>query len=145
MADTAAAIAKLKKQSDGVRDPIILACVNHLIAFLDQEPSFAEKIMNEKKTLKEMRNYIYSEARKLASGNCAAVEDTTVFGWAVHYFDEADLKASETVSAKVTTGKAPKNKAKPEPVVVEKPVKKAEKKAKKQKPEMMNIFDFLEG
>lgn len=34
MADTAAAIAKLKKQSDGVRDPIILACVNYLTDFL---------------------------------------------------------------------------------------------------------------
>ena len=144
MADTAAAIAKLKKQSDGVRDPIILACVNHLIAFLDQEPSFAEKIMNEKKTLKEMRNYIYSEARKIASGNCAAVEDKTVYGWAVHYFDEANLKVSGTVTAKVITGKATKNKVKPVQKPIDKPVKKDEKKAKKQKPEMLNIFDFLE-
>lgn len=144
MADTASAIAKLKKQSEGSKDPLTLACVNHLIAFLEQEPSFVEKIMNEKKTLKEMRNYIYSEARKLASGNCAAVEDTTVFGWAVHYFDEVDLKVSGAVAAKATTGKVAKNKSKPEPAAVEKPVKKAEKKARKQKPEMLNIFDFLE-
>ena len=87
MTDTASAIAKLKKQSEGSKDPLTLACVNHLITFLEQEPNFSEKIVNDKKTLKEMRNYIYSEARKLASGNCAAVEDTTVFGWAVHYFD----------------------------------------------------------
>lgn len=144
MADTAAALSKLKKQSEGSKDPLTLACVNHLIAFLEQEPSFVEKIMNEKKTLKEMRNYIYSEARKLASGNCAAVEDTTVFGWAVHYFDEANLKVSGTVSTKVTTSKALKNKSKPEPAAVEKPVKKVEKKTRKQKTEMMNIFDFLE-
>jgi len=144
MADTAAAIAKLKKQSEGSKDPLTLACVRYLIAFLSQEQDFSEKIMNDKKSLKEMRNYLYSEAKKLTSGNCAAVEDKTVYGWAVHYFDEADLKVSGTVSAKVTTGKVAKDKAKPKPVQVEKPIKKPEKKVKKQKPEMMNIFDFLE-
>lgn len=144
MADTDAAVAKLKKQSEGSTDPLTLACVNYLTAFLQQEPSFAEKIVNDKKSLKEMRDYLYSEARKLASGNCAAVEDKTVYGWAVHYFDEADLKVSGTVSAKVTTGKVAKNKPKAEPMPVDKPIRKAEKKVKKQKPEMMNIFDFLE-
>lgn len=142
MADTAAAIAKLKKQSEGSKDPIALACVRHLIAFLGQEPDFSEKIMNDKKSFNEMRNYLRSEARKLASDNCAAVEDKTVYGWAVHYFDEADLKVSGTVSAKVTTGKVAKDK--PKPAQVEKSIKKVEKKVKKQKPEMMNIFDFLE-
>lgn len=91
-----------------------------------------------------MRNYIYSEARKVSKGNCAAVEDQTVYGWAVHYFDEADLKVSGTVTAKVITDKAAKNKVKPVQKPIDKPVKKAEKKAKKQKPEMLNIFDFLE-
>ena len=144
MADTASAIAKLKKQSEGSKDPLTLACVNHLIAFLEQEPNFAQKILNEKKNLQEMRNYIYSEARKVSKGNCAAVEDQTVYGWAVHYFDEADLKVSGTVTAKVITDKAAKNKVKAVQKPIDKPVKKAEKKAKKQKPEMLNIFDFLE-
>lgn len=74
MADTAAAIAKLKKQSEGSKDPLTLACVNYLTTFLEQEPNFAEKIVNDKKSLKEMRNYIYSEARKLTSDNCSAGE-----------------------------------------------------------------------
>lgn len=142
MADTAAAVAKLKKQSEGSTDPLTLACVKHLIAFLDQEPDFSEKIVNDKKSLKEMRDYLYSEARKLASGNCAAVEDKTVYGWAVHYFDEASLKVSGAIQAKVSTSKASESKAKP--AAVEKSAKKSEKKVKKQKPEMMNIFDFLE-
>ncbi len=34
MADTASAIAKLKKQSEGSKDPLTLACVNYLTDFL---------------------------------------------------------------------------------------------------------------
>ena len=52
MADTAAAIAKLKKQSAGVRDPIILACVNYLTDFLQQETNktkFFENLLRSKK------------------------------------------------------------------------------------------------
>ena len=53
--------------------------------------------------IKECFAYITSEARKVAKGNCAMVEDVTVYGWAVHYFEDewqADLKRKEKEAAK---------------------------------------------
>jgi hypothetical protein len=36
------------------------------------------------------------------------IEDKTVFGWAIHYFDEENLEDWKKVSAKVTTTKTKK-------------------------------------
>lgn len=54
--------------------------------------ALADKINNGKKTLSQCWNYIVSEARKVAVNNCACVENETVFGWAIHFFEEDDIK-----------------------------------------------------
>lgn len=51
------------------------------------------KINTGKKTLSQCWSYIVSEAQKLAKNNCACVADETVFGWAVHFFEEDSIKA----------------------------------------------------
>ena len=48
-------------------------------------------------------SYITSEARKLATNNCAMVEDSVVYGWAVHYFEdewESEVKKKAADEAK---------------------------------------------
>lgn len=68
-----------------------------------------EKINSGKKTLAQCWSYIISEARKLAKNNCACVDDATVFGWAIHFFEEDSIKAekfpvnSEVKTVKTTT------------------------------------------
>ena len=48
------------------------------------------KQLIQKKTLEGFMTYATDEARKTAEkgANCACIDDNTVFGWAVHYFEE---------------------------------------------------------
>ena len=85
---------------------------------------FAETYKKANKSIKECCKYIYSQARKLAKGgNAVGVDDATVYGWAVHYYDEDNIKidkvqervevvASAAEPAKV---KQPKPQLKPQP------------------------------
>ena len=57
---------------------------------------FAETYKKANKSIKECCSYIYSQARKLAKGsNSVGIDDATVYGWAVHYYDEDDIKVDE--------------------------------------------------
>ena len=51
------------------------------------------KPLINKKTLSGFMKYACDEARKLAAqgANCACVEDSTVYGWAIHYFEEESI------------------------------------------------------
>ena len=53
------------------------------------------RINNGTKTLAQCWNYIVSEARKKAVGNCACVEDNTVYGWMMHFFEEDGIKGED--------------------------------------------------
>ena len=52
------------------------------------------KPLINKKDLKGFMRYAGDEARKLAEkgANCACVNHTTVFGWAIHYFEEDSIE-----------------------------------------------------
>lgn len=52
------------------------------------------KILINKKTLDTFMQYANEEARKLAQqgANYACIEDKTVFGWAIHYFEEDSIE-----------------------------------------------------
>lgn len=57
------------------------------------DPLFAETYKKENKSIKECCQYIYSQARKAAKGGSAVgIDDETVYGWAVHYYDEDNIK-----------------------------------------------------
>ena len=62
----------------------------------------------------EKRIYIYSQARKIAKGdNAVGVDDDTVFGWAVHYYDEDNIKVDK-VQERVEVVASPAESAKVE-------------------------------
>ena len=52
-----------------------------------------DKTLINKKTLDTFMQYANEEARKLAQqgANYACIEDKTVFGWAIHYFEEDSI------------------------------------------------------
>nr|DAR08519.1 MAG TPA: PcfK-like protein [Caudoviricetes sp.] len=57
---------------------------------------FAETYKKANKSIKECCKYIYSQARKLAKGgNAVGVDAATVYGWAVHYYDEDNIKVDK--------------------------------------------------
>lgn len=103
---------------------------------------FAETYRKANKSIEECIKYIYSQARKLAKGgNAVGVDESTVYGWAVHYYDEDDIKVDKVKERVEVVAPA----AVQEPVVQE-PIK--EEKSVKQKParkktkqELQKIFD----
>ena len=123
--------------------------------YLDENASesLTERINAGTKTMAECANYIISQAKKKAMNGCAVIEDATVFGWAIHFFEEDSIKGSDykkasagsrvTTSAPVKTEKA--DAAQP---VIKKPEPKREVKEKKTAPEaqlpgQMSIFDLM--
>ena len=69
-------------------------------AYLDkraQEDSlFAVTYAKENKNIKDCCSYITSQAKKQAINGWAMIEDDVVYGWAVHYYDEDDIKVEKT-------------------------------------------------
>ena len=81
----------------------------HLDKMAAQDFAFAERYKLESKNLDDCVKYITEQARKQAKHGCAAVEDSIVFGWAVHYYQEDDIKVKD-VKAKVVVPKVEKPK-----------------------------------
>lgn len=97
----------LKLEAKNKNEEIILNYLNQ-----NASESLVEKINNGKKTLEQCWNYIVAEAKKEAVNNCACIDDSTVFGWAVHFFEEDSIQAEEQKPIPVKTV-APKPKLEP--------------------------------
>ena len=95
-----------------------------------------EKILINKKSITGFMKYANDEARKLAEkgANFACIEDTTVYSWAIHYFEEESIEGTlynedgteYKVEIKPTTKPTPK---------IEKP--------KKQENNQQTLFDLM--
>lgn len=88
-------------------------------AYLDQRAQedelFAVSYAKESKNIKDCCSYITSQAKKQASNGCAAISDDVVFGWAVHYYDEDNIKVEKTSNMRVSVNNsAPKKEVKKE-------------------------------
>ena len=81
------------------------------------------KPLLNKKTLSGFMKYACNEARKLAEkgANSACIDDATVYGWAIHYFEEESIEGTlytiDGAEYKPTVKRVESNavKAKPEP------------------------------
>ena len=134
-------MAKLNLKANGSNENIILDYLTN-----NASESLAERINNGEKTLKQCWNYIMHEARKQAVNGCACIEYSTVFGWAIHFFEEDSIKADEfnkTPSGTATTSSNTQEEKVTE--VAEQP-KKAPTKKPKPKETFVNAeqigFDF---
>ena len=65
-------------------------------AFLDdkaeKDEAFAKKYKSEKKNIAECCKFIIAEVKKSCKGNEAACTDEYVYGLAMHYYDEENIK-----------------------------------------------------
>lgn len=110
---------------------------NYLDGRAKEDSLFAEAYKKANKSIKECCKYIYSQARKLAKGsNSVGIDDATVYGWAVHYYDEDDIKVDKVQERVEVVA----------PVAIQKPVKEekpVQQKAarKKTKQELQKIFE----
>lgn len=92
-----------------------------VLDYIEQNASdyLCTKINNGKKTLQGCWGYITAEAKKQAVNGCACIEDNTVFGWAMHYFEEDSIKEGE--KPKPTPKTAPKTTTPPKATPTAKP------------------------
>ena len=123
-----------------------------ILAYLQENASdvLAEKINSgtpfekdgkqlvNKKTLDGFMRFAIDEARKLAEkgANSACVEDSVVYGWAIHYFEEDTIEGNGT---EYTPPKPIKKTAATKPVVT-KPVE-----PPKPKQQQASLWDMLEA
>lgn len=109
------------------------AIKNYLDKRAESDRLFAESYKKENKSIQECCKYIYSQAKKLLAkgGNAVGVDDDTVYGWAVHYYDEDDIKV-ENVKGIVETVAPVKASVKLEKTVEQKTIRKKTKQ---------NLFD----
>ena len=77
---------------------------NRIKEYLDKmaenDELFAKTYAKENKNLDECLNFIMSEAQK-KGGNAVCMTDEEVFGLAVHYYDEDDIKIKPMPNARV--------------------------------------------
>ncbi len=122
----------------------------HIKTYLEENASdvLADKINNgvqiekddkqliNKKDLESFMKYACEEAKKQAEkgAHSACIEDTTVFGWAIHYFEENEIIGT-LYNLDGTKYEAPKPKVEPPTV---KPVIKEEPKNVQ-----MSMFDLM--
>ena len=61
-----------------------------------EDSLFAETCKKANKSIKGGCKYIYSQAKNMAKGGkVVGIDDDTVFGWAVHYYDEDSIEIDE--------------------------------------------------
>lgn len=86
---------KEKAKNKQFADPVI----GYLLKRCEEDNGLAQDVMQEHKTWEKCFDYIYSQARKQAKGNTAAVRDDVVYEWAEDYYHKDD-KAEEEKKAK---------------------------------------------
>ena len=160
---------KLKKEIEENKDGFCKVVISHLLERVKDDAGLADDILQPHKTWKKCHDYIYANARKQASGNCAAVQDDMVYEWAEDYYHKddkeleekkaADAKKAEhgkkkviqrnavsNVSAvKAPTVEKPKTEVKKESESVQKsePKKEAHKSSKGEMEGQMDLFSFM--
>lgn len=77
-------IERIKTLAAEVKDKPLLKIIDYLLTRDDMN----DKYLNEEKSLKQMIEFIKLEAKKHSQNGIAIIEDSEVYGWAIHYFDE---------------------------------------------------------
>lgn len=69
-----------------------------------QDELFAKSYAKSNKNIDECYEYIVSEARKQCKdSDSICIPDDVVFGWAVHYYDEDNIKVGRSIESKEST------------------------------------------
>lgn len=107
-----------------------------------EDELFAETYKKENKSLDECCNYIMQCAKE---GGAQGYTDPEVFGWAVHYYDEDDIKNIKPISGKVIVNHAveltEEDKALAKQKAIELLVEESKEEAKKNLSETIKLSD----
>lgn len=84
-----------------------MAIQSYLEKKAKEDSLFAVTYAKENKSIEECCDYIIGEARK-RGGNAVAMTDDEVFGIAIHYYDEDDIKVNKLPKSVRTSVSSPK-------------------------------------
>ena len=123
--------------------------------YLDERASkdelFAKSYAKTNKNIDECYDYIVGEARKQCKdSDSVCISDDVVYGWAVHYYDEDNIKVGGNTESKESIESKEISKATKMASNANKKAVEAKKKsadANKRKPakiQQLNLFDFDE-
>lgn len=71
---------------------------NHLVSLAEKDELFATTLKKEGKNIDDCITYILNEVQK---SGCNGFADEEIFGMAVHYYDEDDLKPGKRTNVNV--------------------------------------------
>lgn len=92
------AINKIDGEAEKLKDTNATLIASHIIDTYLISDENAEKVLDEKKTLKKCIDDIKSKTRSQAVNNVAMVDDETVYGWVKDYYDFAvDCKENKVI------------------------------------------------
>lgn len=111
------------------------AIKNHLDNLAKEDSLFAEKYAKSGKSISECCKYIYQQVEKSRKNNerCVACSSEEVFGLAVHYYDEDDIKVD---GPSVPVNAVAQPSGSPEP-----PQPSAKPKERKRKPKAKEVIE----
>ena len=121
---------------------------DHLLQLAANDSLFAETLKKPNKNIDGCVTYIFNEVKK---SGCNGFADAEIFGMAVHYYDEDDIKPGKKINATVVVNHSVKRKPKSkvaEPVTElskfeQKPkVEKQPKVIKMVAANQVSLFDF---
>ena len=104
---------------------------------------FAETYKKENKSIEECCKYIMQQAQKMYNKRVnggIAIDRKTVYGWAVHYYDEDDIKVDKVQERVEVVSSVPK----PTKVEQPKPLAKPQQKRKRGEDNSLQLSLFGE-
>lgn len=113
-----------------------MAIQSYLEKKAKEDSLFAVTYAKDNKNLDECCDYIIGEARK-RGGNAVAMTDDEVFGIAIHYYDEDDIKVNKLPKSVRTSVSSPKVKLTEEQYAS---IKKKPSKRKEKDVQQMTLF-----
>lgn len=78
----------------------------HLDEVASKDPLFAETLKKPNKNITDCTNYILNEVKKSGRNGFA---DEEIFGMAIHYYDEDDIKKPAAVGGRVVVNRSIKS------------------------------------
>lgn len=92
------AINKIDGEAEKLKDTNATLIVSHIIDTYLTSNENAEKVLDEKKSLKKCIDSIKSKAKQQAINGMAMVDDETVYGWAKEYYGFAvDCRGNKVI------------------------------------------------
>lgn len=150
----AKAIEKIIGWKKANRNPYSRLICEHLVKRCGEDNGLARDVLQEGKNFVGLFAFVTRNARRMASNNCACVEDSVVYEWAEDYIRSAEpeaetepkklkkpaprLKPKKKPAETGTKPQKPAEKPKPKPEPEPKPEKPKKEKPKKEKQDNMD-------